>query len=224
MMSLDKVTYRFYRLDEGAGECVMLGHTMCASDRIKGETIENPLLYLNYPADPLHWPAIEGTLCCIDMIQAANRSSQLYNIPAQIGSDISMLRCGRTITQKEDGTTANEYTVYGVWQGYEENSDLMSRSVFPLAVMSGQEYRLLYPHDSGNGYSWSMSTKVTRQLSVSEVPLPPGTYYLEYELVDNFMRTARTDRIEINWDGENLTFPGLQSWEGEWIPRWNRKQ
>lgn len=142
----------------------------------------------------------------------------------QIGSDVSLLRCGRTITLKEDGTTANEYTVYGVWQGYDENSDLMSRSVFPLAVMSGQEYRLLYPLSAGNGYSWSMNMNVTRHLSVQEVPLPPGTYFLEYELVDSFMRTARTDRIEMNWDGENMTFPDLQAWEGEWAPVWNRKQ
>ena len=42
-----------------------------------------------------------------------------------------------------------------------------------------------------------------------------GTYYLEYEVDDMFMRSYLLDRIEFHWDGKNMTFPEGFSWEGE---------
>ena len=53
-----------------------------------------------------------------------------------------------------------------------------------------------------------------RALNIDEITLPPGTYYLEYEMEDIFMRTYTTDRIEIRWDGENMTFPDGDAWMG----------
>ena len=46
-----------------------------------------------------------------------------------------------------------------------------------------------------------------RQLDVQEIPLPAGTYYLEYEIMDMFMRKTVPERIEIYWDGKEMHFP-----------------
>ena len=54
-----------------------------------------------------------------------------------------------------------------------------------------------------------------RALDVEEIPLPAGTYYLEYEIVDQFMRKATLDRVEIRWDGENMSFPDGFVWEND---------
>ena len=107
-----------------------------------------------------------------------------------------------------------------MWQGFEEDSDLMDRSVTPLAMLAGQEYRLLYPvDDAGSGergsYEIGEPQTVYRALKVEEIPLPTGTYYLEYEVVDMFLHTMVLDRIEIHWDGETMSFPQDFTWEGE---------
>ena len=59
-------------------------------------------------------------------------------------------------------------------------------------------------------------------MQVEERPLPPGTYYLEYELEDIFLRTARLERIEMHWDGEKLSFPEGFTWEGTFLTQWTR--
>ena len=61
---------------------------------------------------------------------------------------------------------------------------------------------------------------IYRALDIAEITLSPGTYYLEYELEDNFLRKARFDRIEIRWDGENMTFPEDFTWEGSFTVEW----
>ena len=67
-------------------------------------------------------------------------------------------------------------------------------------------------------YQFSAPMTMYRALDVAEIPLPAGTYYLEYEIEDVFMRKTTLDRIEIHWDGENMTFPEDFCWEdGEWI-------
>lgn len=50
------------------------------------------------------------------------------------------------------------------------------------------------------------------------IGMPAGTYYLEYEIEDVFMRKTTLDRIEIHWDGENMTFPeDFCREDAEWI-------
>ena len=208
---VEDVFYRLYRLDEQTGRLVRLGRTVC------GFNFED--MDLVYRAmDPLHWPAIDGELCCIDMIED-NSMIRLYDIPVQINGQTSIMRCGRTISYQysDDGETEkrySDYDVYGVWEGYEENSMLMNRSVKPLAMLSGQEYRLLYPLDGASKAAYVPGKAMTmyRSLEVKEIPLPAGTYYLEYEVQDAFMRTRLLDRIEFQWDGETMTFPEADAW------------
>jgi len=210
--SIRDVCYNLYRLDEQTGQTVRLGHTMCEFE-FEGNTV------FWRASDPLHWPAIDGRLCCIDMIQEYS-FDRLYNIPVQINSQEYMLRCGRAITftySEEDESTArtSEYTVYGVWENYDDYSRLMSRSVQPLAMYAGQEFRLMYPLDISEKrkrYAFSDDLTMYRSLDIKEIPLPPGTYYIEYEARDIFMRSTLVDRLEFQWDGENVTFPHIDEW------------
>ena len=211
--------YCLYQLDEKTGEVVRLGRTDCGFE----QTEDGRILWR--ASDPMHWPVIDGTLCCIDLVQIGS-GIRLYNIPVQINSDTAILRCGRTIYTDEGEKRLSSYEIYGVWVGYDENSEMVNRSVTPLALMAGREYRLLYPKDGtdSNGntlYAKSTVKKMYRALEVEEIPLPAGTYYLEYELDDVFLRKKRLERIEIHWDGKEMTFPEDFSWEGSFQVEWD---
>ena len=212
-----EIYYRLYRLDEGKGEKVRLGRIACSVEYGEDKTLWRA-------GDPMHWPAVDGSLCCIDLVQDGNWT-MLYNIPVQINSDTALLRCGRDIDY-EDDVRYSEYEVYGVWEGYDENSRLMNRSVEPLAMQEGREIRMLYPiYDpdpkAKTRYMAGNVLNLQRSLLIEEIPLPAGTYYLEYELVDMFMRSMRLEQIEIQWDGEKMTFPDDFVWEGTVDIQWS---
>ena len=214
--NLDDVYYRLYKLEEATGEVVRLGRTDCMFDFTDDE-------YLFRAGDPMHWPAIDGSLCCIDLIQK-NGLMRLYNIPVQIGTDTCILRCGRSVntmfldSEWTIDKRTSDYEIYGVWEGYDDHSELLNRSVKPLAMLAGQDFQVLYPIDADGSrtmYVPGDELTIYRALDVSEIPLPAGTYYLEYEVDDMFLRPLLLDRIEIHWDGEKMTFPEGFSWEGE---------
>ena len=206
--NVKNVYYRMYRLDERTGKVVRLGRTSCGWDYRDFDIIW-------HASDPLHWPAVDKELCCIDLVQESF-GLRLYDIPVQINSRTCILRCGREILY-EDVTEKrySEYEVYGVWEGFDENSRLLNRSVEPLAMVSGQEYRLLYPvKDAYKGtYVSGNAMTMTRALDVREIPLPEGTYYIEYEVQDMFMRSRLLEPIEFQWDGQNMIFPEKDVWE-----------
>ncbi len=216
-VNLDDVYYRLYRLDEETGEVLYLGRTNCTFE----STEDFDLLY--FASDPMHWPAIDGELICMDLIKVyADR--KLYNVPVRINGQNSMLRLNRWTNFADDESgPLDEYEVIGAWEGENANGDLMNRSLKPLSQLVKLEYQLLYPIDgtAAGGktvYRQSAPLVMYRSLDVQEIPLPAGTYYLEYEVDDVFMRTTVLDRIEIRWDGETMTFPGADRWEnGEWV-------
>ena len=218
MGMIDYVYYRLYRLDPETGEVVRLGRTDCGFEAWPGGYRE-----LFTATDPTHWPAVDGELFCMDLIRKGYKdyTDKLYNVPVQMNSKIGILRCGRVITYfDDDESRLNEYTIYGLWEGFDEHNELMNRSVKPLSELAGQKYRFLYPVD-GEGYNGSVSYQIgqpmtmARTLDVQEIPLPEGKYYLEYEVDDMFMRPYLLERIEFDWDGENMIFPEDFSWEGE---------
>lgn len=215
----DWMSYTLYRVNEETGETVRLGRTNCIPELSDDGNYE--LIWR--AADPMHWPTVEGELICMDLIQTTY-SMKLYNVPVMLNSQPSLLRLGRHVNYAEDeAEKINEYEIYGLWEGYEEDSALLNRSVRPLSSIMGQEYQLLYPIDGTGGsastlYESSAPLTMYRSLDVQELPLPAGTYYLEYEIEDVFMRWTVLDRIEIHWDGKNMTFPSGDSWESdEWI-------
>ncbi|MGX8705914.1 MAG: hypothetical protein ACSW8J_04970, partial [bacterium] len=143
----------------------------------------------------------------------------------------NQFRCGRTVTYpgKSEETRINDYEIYGVWVGYDEENTLMNRSVRPLSLLAGQEYQLLYPIDGANrsgrpSYRSSAPLKIYRSLDVEEIPLPAGTYYLEYEIDDIFLQTKALDRIEFHYDGRRVTFPHGADWsDDDWVNLSNLK-
>ena len=216
---VNMVYYTLYRLNEETGETVRLGRTDCIMAASGNEDFE--LLWR--ASDPMHWPAVEGQLLCMDLVQS-NYFTKLYNVPVMLDAEPCLLRLGRRLNyavNEED--KINDYEIYGLWEGYEENSTLLRRSVKPLSSIMGQEYQLLYPIDGTGGasatlYESSAPLTMYRALDVQEIPLPAGTYYLEYAIEDEFMRLTVLERIEVQWDGENMTFPTGEAWEnGEWI-------
>ncbi|MBR3334374.1 MAG: hypothetical protein IKG23_08810 [Clostridia bacterium] len=211
--------YNLYRLNEETGEIERLGRTDCVPEPTAEGTVWKP-------ENPMTWPGVDGVPCCIDLIQFSDLL-RLYNIPVQINTDTAIPRCGRTIEYSDDGSTGfSSYEVYGVWEGYEENSSLMERSVKPLDMLFGRNFKLLYPKDeTGNSgkTSYGQSDEMTfyRSLIVEDFTLPAGTYYLEFELWDIFMRTMRTEKIPLYWNGEEMSFGDGFTWEGFIQPSWN---
>ncbi len=214
--NMDNVYYCLYRLDEETNEIVRLGRTDCGYEvRRDGDKTE----LIRRAGDPMHWPSIDGELICMDLVQT-DYINKLYNVPVMIDSQLCMLRCGRYLDgfQGNGDVGSNDYEVYGLWVGYEENSALLNRSVRPLSALTGQEYQLLYPIYGGADYQFSKALSMYRSLDVQEIPLPPGTYYLQYEIDDVFLRQTFAEMIEIHWDGEKMTFREDMEWEdGDWV-------
>jgi len=216
--NVNNVYYTLYRLSPETGEVVRLGSTICGF-----ESTEDFMSTVWRASDPMHWPAIDGELICMDMIQYQG-NVKLYNVPVMLGSQVSVLRCGRTENGSDDqgNSLIDTYDIYGVWEGYDENSLLLDRSVKPLAMLSGQEYHLLYPilWEGGGHTLYESSAPLTmfRALDVEEIPVPPGTYYLQYEIEDVLMRRATLPAIELQWDGEHMTVPNAPAWaDGVWM-------
>ena len=87
---------------------------------------------------------------------------------------------------------------------------MFNRNVVQLSQIAGQEFRLLYPIDGTgeNGktrYETSDPLTMYRSLQITAEPLDPGTYYLDYWVEDLFMRRLDMERVEVYWDGENVT-------------------
>ena len=217
LSSVYNVYYRLYRADEEAGGKVLMGRTPCDVE------LDPDMDILWTAHEPTQWPAIKGVLCDMELVmesklQDGTVTEYLYNIPAQIGTDKCFLRCGR-IFGTADGKgrlSDTTYQIYGVWLGYDENTKMANRSVKSLSQVAGQEFRLLYPiAPYGSGYQFSEWMTIYRALRVEEITLPAGTYYLEYEVDDAFMRPSVLECIEFHWDGKNMTFPEGFTWTGE---------
>jgi len=229
--ALKTAYYRLYQLNEEYGEVLLLGRSRC-NFQLETEGTNSLEKYTGrsvlWAENLTHWPAVDGTLCCMELVRSGWPVS-LYNIPVQINSEKAIMRCGRTVDEMDSSGNplSYSYEIYGAWEGYDEDTVLMNRSVKPLAQLAGQTYWLLYARDGrGNGkkaeYRRGEEKTILRAMQVEERPLPPGTYYLEYELEDIFLRTARLERIEMHWDGERLTFPEGFTWEGTFQTQWTR--
>lgn len=196
-----------YRLDEQTGNTLRYGTTvgLLVDDPETGEV-------LVCPEAPCLWLAVEGVYCDAELVSFDFKDNYLFNIPIQIGTEQSVLRCGYE-------SEIDDYVVYGIWEGYDADTSVFSRNVQSLAQLAGQEFRLLYPIDGAdqNGktvYETSAPMNLYRSLRVTEEPLPPGPIYIEYWARDMFMRPLTIGRVEMYWDGQTLTLAPGQTWEG----------
>ena len=219
------VNYSLYRLDPKTNLPVRLGRT---PSRIFIRDL-NTIMFC--AVEPWLWPSIDGELCDIELI-STNGTEALYSVPVQIGPDVWYFRYGRTydgvLTDRpEDGslTHPSTYTMYGLWEGYDDDSGRLSRNVKSLSQMAGQEYRLLYPAGDGEKtgkakYTMGRANTLYRSMRIESSVLPAGTYYLEYEVLDLFMRPIKVERIEFYWDGKNVSYPEDFTWKGMLTLKW----
>ena len=138
----------------------------------------------------------------------------------QIGTTNYFLRCGRVDTFEPGQLKAKHgYEIYGVWDGYNSTSSIINRNVTRLSSMPEKEYRLLWPLESTNSQDpvrympAGPLLRISKVLDIAEKPLPAGTYYLQYEVNDMFLRPYLLPRIEFHWDGKNITFPEDLKWD-----------
>ena len=199
------ITCNFYGVNDQTGHVVRLGYVPTeAFPTADGR----PQMSL---PEPWNWPYVEDDVCCVDMIEYMYGEC-LYEIPVQIGGDKWVFRCGYT---PEKG-----YEIYGVWAGFDATTMLFSRNVTSLSKLAGQDYSMLYPifEPGTNGqsktYERSDSQRLPRALSIETKPLPPGTYYIQYTVVDMFMRKQPIQEVQVIWDGKQLRLADGVEWEG----------
>ena len=200
---ISMVQYTLYKKDKATGQRIRMGNVPVFYD-----TEEE--LYRIY--DLTSWPALDGNLCEIELQNLVMNGDYniLYNIPVMIDSEVMNMRCVYWFDR-------GDFELFGVWDGYDNDSSVFNRNVRSLAQLAGREFNLLY-ETSGNvkgstPYVLSPTMIMYRALEVEEVKLPPGTYELEFVLYDVFMRPVYLEPIELMLDGNSVQIQG-DSWQG----------
>lgn len=206
-LNVGAVRYTLYQKDKN-GRLLSLGTPPAYLD----QDAEGGPTYVAYM--PWLWPSIEGEPCKIETLSnpAQGDYNTLYNIPIKMDGGRWNLRCAYH-------PKGDYYSVYGLWDGVNSDSELFNRNVFSLSQVSGREFNLLYDVDGekSSGLAGTASGPVMdmyRSLEVEDTPLPAGTYVLEYAVYDIFMRPMKLPRIEMTWDGKKMTVTG-SGWEGQ---------
>ena len=207
------------RPNPDTGNVVCLGHT----DAIVTGTEEGKSVTFGQNSFDA-WPTLEGVHCNAQLVSLDYFSGKaLYQIPLQMGGKTCMLRCG------VDDLKRPPSVIYGIWEGY-NGAGAYSRNVMPLSKVAGQEFCLLYPidgpKDSPICYETGKPMTMYRQLNLTTSPLEPGTYYMDYYVEDVFKRMLPVGRVEVEWDGENITV-AEGAWEGEMmltLPKENQNE
>lgn len=214
---VNRIYGTLYQKNEQSGKILRLG-TAAAEVDMEGEVPDesgNDIIV--YALNRFWmWPAIEGIHCDAEVVDYIYSGSALYNIPVRIGTDICLLRCG--FDESED----EPFTVYGVWEGYDADSNVFSRNVKALSGLAGQDFCLLYPVDGTEEtgqtlYESSEIMPMYRSLEITAEPLPAGTYYIDYWVEDIFMRLLPVGRAELCLDGQTVSLTSPDDWQGSMI-------
>ena len=208
-LGASSVRYNIFCRSEKTGDMVSLGTMPAYFDESAGENG----VFEAY--EPWLWPALEGQHVASYVIGLVNPGAKEYlgSIPIRIGTEKWFLRYGYFLEE-------NRYVVYGLWDGYDTNTNLFNRNVQSLSQMAGREYSLLYPvyvsdYEPTNQFRTAKPQTIFRSMNIENVPAPAGTYYLQYVVYDMFMRPMPMEWIELYWDGSKITMPGDKAWEGE---------
>jgi len=198
------VFYRLYRISEKTGETVSMGIAPAYYDKKED-------IYRAY--DLWLWPAIDGVLCEMDVMGFPKDDTYdcLFNIPILIDGQVWNLRSSYV-------ASLDAYVVHGLWEGFNSESEIFNRNVKALSQMAGREFRLLYEIERKNGaagekYETSDTLTMYRSLSVEEISLPEGTYFMEYVIYDNFMRFVTLEKVQIDWNGQRIKV-NTEDWKG----------
>jgi len=218
--NIREIGYELLQKKEDDGQFLSLGSTICTVLEYK----EHGVLYM--PEKIGQWSSVDNVLCCMNLVKIDYvNNCFVFEIPIQIGREEAILRCGRLSNRLLDSVSTaddeiNQYTVYGVWDGYDDDTDLPNRNVQSLAQLAGREYQILYPVITGSEEEiWHASGPLTmyRSLEVKETSLPAGSYEMDYMVNDIFGRTHVVDTVKMYWDGQTVTFPEDLSWTGKVI-------
>ena len=197
--------YNLYFEDEDTGQICELGNTVALVE------VDREAMEFWYAMDTNgHWPTMEGEPCCAYLIDLLEDQS-LYNVPVQIGTNVLNLRMMAVSNYDEDSDELiYEYEAIGLWQGYNKETRMPSRSVISFNQMQGQEFRLLYPVNKENDaqrdyYITSAPLTLYRSIEVEYAPLPVGTYYCSFTVEDIFKCEYETELVELYWDGSEFT-------------------
>ncbi len=218
------VDYVLYYHDEETNQLCRLGRDACnlleftAGRQVYGMDTEGS------------WPAVEGVLCDIEKV-SENDEYVIYNIPIQMGDTVYNLRASYlydttlltqalnwTQNHASDGAevelsakrgTAPDYSghyeLYGLWEGYDSDSDMPNRNIVSFSSVQGREFKLLYPiylKDGGDKrYAFGKPMTMLRGMEIGKVPLAEGTYYMAFVVTDVFGREYATDPMRVHWDG-----------------------
>ena len=207
-VGVSTVRYRMYKKDEDTGKIASMGIMPTWYIDSYGDNGQYTA------AQPWLWPALEGQPVASYVNSKVEPGSLNYlgSIPIQIGTEKWFLRYGYF---GEEG----RYTVYGLWEGYDTDTQLFNRNVKSLSQLSGQEYSVIYPVYNGEyktptEFVAAPPQVLYRAMYLEDKPLPPGTYYMQYVVYDIFMRPIPMDTIELEWDGDSMTLPEGFTWEG----------
>ena len=215
-MALWNCYYELYRLDEDNSQWIRLGTDLAIMSEQDGG---DSGVYEFMMDEPQKWPAIEGRLCDFEFVtmfedagaDGNGRTILLYDVPIQIGPQQMNLRVGCWRETNARGEDRYVYKVYGISAGYSVSTGAPNRTVRPLALMQGQEYRLLYPillqgqQQEHIQYSAGATATLYQSIVVKEIPLPPGTYACAFVLENCYFRKERTELVEFFWDGSSIS-------------------
>ncbi len=202
-MFISTVQYNLYRRDPATGQVLRLGEVPVYYD-------PDANIYRVY--DLTSWPAIDGNLCQIELQNKIldRKYNILYNIPLMMDMQMMNMRCIYWFDLAE-------YEVFGLWEGYDNDSSQFNRNVKSLSQVAGREFTLMYEvkgdRRKSKTYVPSPTMIMLRSIKLEEITLPPGAYYIEFAIYDVFMRSMRMEMVEYLWDGKRITIQG-DSWEG----------
>jgi hypothetical protein len=112
---------------------------------------------------------------------------------------------------EEEGDHVIDYTVTGVWDGYNSSTGLPDRNTYSLSDLEGIEFsvcKAMYSDYFKKIGDWKTydPKEFTLNLEVVDKELPAGQYRLRYTISDMLSRTYETDFVNFTWDGNNAVF------------------
>ena len=216
---VSEIRYRLCYQDENTEQTISLGTDSCNFNTIRKE--QSSLYEIDIDKT---WPSIDGNLCCIERLWEDSYMA-LYNIPIRMEETVYNLRCGyvyntslidQWLSDASQLDYSGKYRLYGVWEGYNEDSEMSGRNTITISQLHGREFQLLYPVMDGGGYTRfyqnSPTRKMYRGMEVTDMALPVGSYTITFIVSNIFMQSATLDPIELYWDGEQ--FIPLKPWTG----------
>lgn len=211
--NVDTLIYRLYRANPQNGGIELIMENDCFID------VSTPGTMLYRAEEPMSSLTLDGQLCSTTLIRNTPGMERLYDIPIQLNSSLVLLRVSETMTPLR--LFPSLFEIIGIW----EQSDMPNRISESLTTVSGYEYRPIFPLEKKIGgktyYNFGTTQTMPRGIEVLKKPLPAGTYYLEYDITNVVMLHATMDRIEIHWDGKEMTFPEGFTWEGAADLNWD---